>query len=139
MATRTKERPASDAYFELVEEFPLVHIRDREHLADAQAMIDRLLCEERDAGAEDYLDVLTDLVERFEEQHVAIPDASEADILRELMRSNALSQQGLSRAVGIAQSTLSAVLAGTRTLTKGQVVTLARHFGVAASAFMPRS
>ena len=36
-------------------------------------------------------------------------DVSEADVLRELMRSNGLSQMELAKAVGIAQSSISAV------------------------------
>src|SRR4051794_30365912 len=36
-------------------------------------------------GAQEYLDALTDLVERFEGGHVLIPNASEADVLRELV------------------------------------------------------
>ena len=83
-----------------------------------------------DSGAEEYLAVLTDLVEAYEDEHHPIPDASEADVLRELMRSNGFSQPKLAKEVGIAQSTLSAVLNGTRSLTKGQVVTLARFFHV---------
>ena len=138
MASRTDSRSASDAYFALVEEFPLVPIRDGGHLAAAQEIIDRLLCEERDAGAEDYLDVLTDLVGDYEDKHVEIPDASQADVLQELMRSNGLGQQQLARDVGIAQSTISAVLAGARSLTEAQVVTLSRHFGVSATVFMPK-
>ena len=43
-----------------------------------------------------------------------IPDASEAEVLRTLMTSNDLSQSSLARQVGISQSTISAVLAGTR-------------------------
>ncbi len=34
---------------------------------------------------------LTDLITAYEGAHVAIPDVSEADALRELMRSNGLS------------------------------------------------
>ena len=56
------------------------------HLNEAQAMIDRLLAEDLDEGGQKYLDVLTDIVEAFEAQHEDIPDASEADVLRELMR-----------------------------------------------------
>jgi HTH-type transcriptional regulator / antitoxin HigA len=81
---------------------------------------------------------LTDLIAAYEDEHVAIPDASEADALRELMRSNGLSQTGLRKTVGIAQSTISAVLTGARSLTRGQILKLATFFGVAPSAFLPR-
>jgi HTH-type transcriptional regulator / antitoxin HigA len=88
-------------------------------------------------GEQAYLDVLTDMIEDCEEKHVAIPDASEADVLRELMRSHDLSQPKLAKAVGIAQSTISAVQTGNRTLTRAHVVMLARFFNVSPAAFLP--
>jgi HTH-type transcriptional regulator / antitoxin HigA len=141
MAARTKVKAANrtlpDTYFERVRRFPLTHIRDDAHLDAAQGVIDGLLREELDLGAQEYLDALTDLVETYEEKHVPIRDASEADVLRELMSANRLSQPKLARAVGISQSTISAVLNGARSLTKEQVIALAKHFCVAPAAFLP--
>jgi plasmid maintenance system antidote protein VapI len=54
------------------------------------------------------------------------------------MRPNGLSQTELAKAVGIAQSTISAVLTGARSLTKGQILKLAGFFSVAPAAFLPR-
>jgi HTH-type transcriptional regulator / antitoxin HigA len=138
MALTTKTKTLSDTYFRLVKQFPLTHIRDDDHLHAASEVIARLLQENLNDGAQQYLDVLTDMVEAYEDEHVVIPDASEADVLRELMRSNGLKQQQLSKRVGIAQSTVSAVLTGSRSLTKDQVVTLAKFFNVAPAAFLPR-
>src|SRR5437660_63002 len=110
MAGKTATPVLPDTYFDLVREFPLIRIRNDEHLTEAQERLDRLLQEELDEGAQEYLDLLTDLVESYEEEHVPIPDASEADVLRELMRANDLNQSQLAKTAGIAQSTLSAVL-----------------------------
>ena len=137
MAVKSVTQSLPDTYFELVQQFPLTRIRDGKHLDAAQKMIDYLLGEDRDRGAEEYLDVLTDLVEAYEDEHEPIPDASEADVLRELMRSNKFSQSRLAKVSGISQSTISAVLSGTRSLTKGQVVTLAKLFGLSPNAFLP--
>jgi HTH-type transcriptional regulator/antitoxin HigA len=137
MAHKAGYKTLPDTYFALVRQFPLTHIRDDDHLDAAQTMIDRLLRENRDEGAEAYLDALTDLVETYEDRHVRIPDASEADVLRELMASNRLSQTKLSKAVGISQSTISAVLNGTRSLTKEQVVKLGAFFHISPAAFLP--
>jgi len=128
-----------DRYFKLVKEFPLTRIRDGAHLDRAEAVIHRLLEQDLNEGAQDYLDVLTDLVERYEAEHVPIPDASEADVLCMLMESSGITQSQLSKEVGIVQSTISAVLNGTRSLTKGQVIALADHFGIRPSAFLPGS
>jgi HTH-type transcriptional regulator/antitoxin HigA len=137
MAVKTAITPLPDTYFDLVKRFPLIHIRGDDHLDQAQQVIDRLLSEDLDEGGQEYLDVLTDLVEAYEAEHVLIPDASEADVLRELMDSNRISQLKLAKAVGISQSTISAVLNGTRTLTKAQLITLARFFHISPAAFLP--
>ncbi len=121
----------------LVRAFPLRAILDDEELAAAHAVLDRLLRQERDEGANDYLDVLTDLVEKYEREVHPIPDASEADVLRFLMESNGLSQPELAKKVGIAQSTISAVLNGNRSLTRQHIVKLAKFFRVSPAAFLP--
>lgn len=126
--------PAS--YFRLVERFPLVSIRDDAHLKRAQATLDELLQARPDRGTELYIDALADLVEHYEREHEPPAPVSEGDVLRELMRLHGLTQQALACAVGISQSTISAVLNGARSLTREQVVTLARHFHVKPGAFL---
>jgi HTH-type transcriptional regulator/antitoxin HigA len=135
MATRTTGRKIPDTYLELVKEFPLTHIRDDAHLRRAEAVMHRLLEEDLDEGAREYLDVLVDLVEKYEDEHVLIPEASEADVLRLLMDSNGLNQTQLSKAVRIAQSTISSVLKGTRRLTRDQAIALGKHFHVSPAVF----
>lgn len=137
MAVKASRKTLPDTYFELVKEFPLTHIRDDAHLEAASKVINHLLQQDPDRGAQEYLDVLTDMVEMYEDENIEIPDASEADVLRELMAANRLSQPKLAEQVGISQSTISAVLSGTRELTKAQVVSLARFFKVSSAAFMP--
>jgi len=127
-----------DQYLDLVKEFRLVPIRDDAHLDAAIAMLDRLLSMELDDEAQGYLDVLTDLVEAYEDEHVIIPPAPEADVLRLLMHSNKVSQIKLSKQLGIAQSTISDVLRGVRSLTKDQVVLVAKFFHVGPGVFLAR-
>jgi HTH-type transcriptional regulator/antitoxin HigA len=131
-------RPLPEIYFDLVKEFPLMHIKDENHLIQAQKMLDDLLQHPLDEGGEAYLDALTDLVGVYEDKHEAIPDASAGDVLRELVASSGLSQQKLARAVGIAQSTISAVLNGSRKPTTDQMVKLAGYFRVSPAVFLPR-
>jgi HTH-type transcriptional regulator / antitoxin HigA len=133
MATQT----APDAYTKLVRQFRLVQIKDDEHLQAAHEMIERLLQEDLEAPGQDYLNVSAELVESYEDQRFPITDASEADVLRELMRSNGLSQNSLAKKVGISQSTISAVLSGKRSLTKDHVVKLAKLLNIATAAFLP--
>jgi HTH-type transcriptional regulator/antitoxin HigA len=137
MAAKTTSRTLPDSYFALVKRFPLIHIRDESHLRDAQEFIDNLLKQDRDEGEEEYLDALTDLVETFEGEQKPISDASGSDVLRELMATNRMSQSTLAKAVGISQSTLSAVLSGKRSLTIEHMTRLSRFFHVAPEVFLP--
>ena len=111
-------------------------IRDDAHLNQALAVVEELLKRDLDEGADRICSVLTGLIEAYESKAFPIPDASEADVLRELMRQNGLSQPALEEKVGIAQPTISAVLRGRRGLTKEQIVTLARFFHVSPEAFL---
>jgi HTH-type transcriptional regulator / antitoxin HigA len=125
-----------DTYHDLVRRFPLARIRDDAHLAAAHEVIDRLLVEDLDDGGQEYLDALADHVSSYEDEHVKIPEASEAEVLRELMSANRLSQSRLAKEVEIAQSTISAVLAGNRSFTKAQVVRVAARFGLPTTVFL---
>ena len=73
-ASETRPRgPTSDRYFDLVREFPLRPLRSDRELDRAIAVIDRLLARGKLASDEaDYLDVLSDLVEKYEDE--ALPD-----------------------------------------------------------------
>jgi HTH-type transcriptional regulator/antitoxin HigA len=134
---RTASRPLK-TYFKLVKQFPLVHISDSAHLERAQTVVDRLLQMDLDKGGQEYLEVLTDLIETYEDAYEPISDASEADVLQELMRSSRLSQSKLAKEVAISQSTISAVLTGARSLTKTQILKLADFFKVNPAAFLPQ-
>lgn len=126
-----------DSYFKLVKRFPLPHIRSLRHLGQAIALVDELLQKRLDRGAQEYLDALSDLIATYEDEHAPIPDASESDVLRELMRSSGHKQMALSKAVGISQSRLSAILTGEREMTKSHVIALAKFFNVTPSVFLP--
>jgi HTH-type transcriptional regulator/antitoxin HigA len=137
MSIKTIARALPDTYFELVKVFPLIHIRDDDHLNDAMGAIDRLLRMDLDEGGREYLDALTDLVEVYEGENVPIPTAPPAGVLRQLMEANGLSQPDLAKRTGIAQSTISAVLNGKRSLTAGHVQKLAKLFAISPAAFLP--
>src|SRR4051812_35397199 len=81
--------------------------------------------------------LLINLIEIYEAEHEPISDAAEADVLRLLMESKGLSQMGLARKVGISQSTISAVLHGTRSFTKEHMITLVKFFNAGPGVFLP--
>jgi HTH-type transcriptional regulator / antitoxin HigA len=132
--------PATEAeYLQLVRAFPLVSIRDDAHLAEALGVIDRLIeRSERSVAEEAYLGALTDLVETYEDAHVAIPPTSGVEALRYLMEENGLIQTDLVPLLGT-PSVVSEVLAGKRRLSLAHIRRLAAHFGLPADVFIDTS
>ena len=131
-AVKNAARTQADTYFKLVKEFPLTHIRDDNHLGVAQKMIKQLLEQNLDNGAQQYLDVLTDLVEAYEDEHYAIEPASDAEMLRHLLEAKAITQAQLSRDTMIPKSTISEILAGKKSFSRQIIRKLADYFSVDA-------
>jgi HTH-type transcriptional regulator / antitoxin HigA len=126
-----------ETYFLLVHECPLRPIRSDEDLARAIEMIDRLsIRTDLNPAESDYLDVLDGLVSRYESERFKIHRLSDSDFLRELIEARQVTQREVAKATGIVYSTISAVLAGRRTLTRDQIVALARYFHVPAASFL---
>jgi HTH-type transcriptional regulator/antitoxin HigA len=126
-----------DTYLKLVQELPLVSIQSEEHLDAATAMIDRLTDEKKlDGGEQAYLDALCDLVVVYEDQHHALPEASDADLLRHLMEARGVTQTQLHHDTGLAKSGISEVLAGKKPFSKAMIGTLSAYFRVPRSVLV---
>lgn len=135
-ASKAKLGKARDRYLDLVMRFPLRPLRSSKDLDEASAMIHRLLdCGNLDEGEKDYLDVLSDLVAKYEEEHHPIPPASDADMIRFFLDLRDLNQAELARRTKIAESTISAVLSGKRRLNRLQIGILAEFFQVDPGVF----
>ncbi len=63
-------------------------------------------------------DVLSDLVAAYEEEAVPIKPVSDADMLRFLIEAKGVTQVQAAKEAGIAESTISEVLAGRRKLNR---------------------
>ena len=139
MGTRiTGARKPRDTYFELVKRLPLLPLRSDADLRRATAVLEELATRKhRDADEEGYLDVLSDLVERYEEKHYAIDTDSigHAEMLAHLIEAKGVSQANVSRATGIAPQTVSEILAGKRQIPKARIKILAEFFGLRPSVF----
>jgi len=127
---------SQDRYLELVLAFPLRHIKTEQELDAATRVIHTLIDLDTLSGPEqDYLDVLTDLVEAYEVEHYPCEQVTDADMLQYLLETKGVSQAAAAKGAGIAESTVSEVLSGKRTLNRKQIGKLAKFFGVGASAF----
>jgi HTH-type transcriptional regulator/antitoxin HigA len=130
-------RKTEDRYLELVRRFPLRPLRTDADLDAAVAVIDSLLDRPKLSPPEqDYLDVLGDLVEAYETETVPMRPVGDADLLRFLIEQNRTTQSAVADGAGIAESTISEVLAGKRKLNRNQIAKLARFFHVEPGAFL---
>lgn len=140
MAT-TLNTPASDVYLELVRAFPLRPIRTQR---DHQRAIKTMLAV--DAGhpnptqaVNDYIEVLADLIERYEQEAGLKADLSHitpGQAVRHLMDSAGLSVTSLSNELGVNQGNLSEMLAGNRDFSKAAIVALSERFNVSPMLFL---
>jgi HTH-type transcriptional regulator/antitoxin HigA len=125
-----------DRYLELVRRFPLRPLQTDADLDAAVAVIDSLIDQETlSAPEQDYLDVLGDLVEAYEAEAVQIKPVGDAEMLRFLIESKGVRQAEAAKQAGIAESTVSEVLAGKRKLNRTQIGKLARYFHVEPGVF----
>lgn len=127
-----------DRYLELIREFPLRRIQRDEELADAIRVIDSLIDKDKLSKAEDdYLDILSDLVHEFEEEHIPMGNTPAHEMLAYLMELREFTQTQVAKGAGIAVSTVSEILSGKRKLTRGQIEKLAKFFKVSPAVFLP--
>ena len=82
------------------------------------------------------LELTSDLVSRYEQEHHPIEAADPKDALRFLMESRGMKQEDLSSVVP--QSNLSAILAGKRAISAAMAGKLGGFFGISPAIFVPR-
>ena len=86
------------------------------------------------AAEKELADLLTLLIEDFEEKHYALPKASPVAVLQFLMDQHGLMQKDLVDVFGT-RSVVSEVLNGKREMSKDHIRRLSRRFHVSAELF----
>jgi HTH-type transcriptional regulator/antitoxin HigA len=129
------------AYLKLIRRFPLRPIRTDEDLDRAIAMVDSLGARIRDLTPDerDYLDVLADLVEKYETERFPEPEVDPLAMIRELIAARGITQADVARETGIAESMLSEILKGRRSMGRKTIATLSRFFHVDPGVFFPEA
>ena len=90
---------------------------------------DRLTAKEKE-----FAELLTVLIEAYEDEHYSIRDASPVEVLVHLMEANNLKQKDLAPLLG-SESVVSEVLRGKRELNKHHIERLSKRFGVSPAVF----
>jgi HTH-type transcriptional regulator/antitoxin HigA len=131
-------KPSVEGYLALIRKWPLLPIRSEAELDRAIAMVDELSDREALSPDEhDYLLVLSGLIENYEDEHHPIPVVSGVPMLRYLIESKGIPQARVAAEAGIAESTLSEILAGKRKLGIKYITALAGYFKVDPGLFIP--
>ena len=81
-------------------------------------------------------ELLVERVEAYEAEHVELPDSPPHERLAYLLDTHGLTQTELAEATNIPQSNISAVLRGTRQISKGMAKKFSEHFGLPLDAFL---
>jgi HTH-type transcriptional regulator/antitoxin HigA len=144
MGTKTRGQSGGEgrsgtdpAYMALIRRFPLRPLRTDAELDAASRIVDELTDRDNLAPAEsDYLDVLGDLIEKYEDEHVEMPQVSDGAMLRSLMDEKGVRQADIARGTGISKTVLSLVLNGKRDLTRDHIGALSKYFGVNPASFL---
>ena len=112
-------------------------IRSDEQLAAYTKALYRLTSESRPTAAQvEAIELLTLLIELYEEEHYSIPKASPADVLRFLLDRHGLKQRDLAAELG-GESVVSEVLSGKRRLNATHIEGLSKRFHVSPAVFFP--
>lgn len=91
--------------------------------------------EDEDHPLSGLLDLVGDLVSRYEQEHFVIDRAEPKDALRFLMEARGLKQEEMGEIVH--QSNLSAILAGKRKISASLAGKLGKFFGISPAVFVP--
>ena len=116
---------------------PVGPLRNRRDYQRALKILDAVLDAIGDAEHHPLADLAETVgvfVERYEQEHLASPNARPVDVLRFLMDQHNLRQTDLEE-IG-SQGVVSEILAGRRRLNARQVRRLAERFGVSPAVFL---
>jgi HTH-type transcriptional regulator/antitoxin HigA len=113
-------------------------IHDEESYVRMTTLMNSLLDvagDDEDHPLSSLLELVSDMVAKYEQEHYAIESAEPRDALRFLMEARGLKQEDLSAVVP--QSNLSAILAGKRKISATLAGKLGKFFGVSPALFVP--
>jgi HTH-type transcriptional regulator / antitoxin HigA len=114
---------------------PHVIHNDRELEAYTNALVQLTALEKPSHPQVEAIELLTLLVERYEQEHYPIPPADAVSVVRFLLEQQGLTQRDLIPEFG-SESAVSMFLAGERKLTVKQIRKLSSRFKLSADIFI---
>ncbi len=131
-----KSKPMAARYAELVAQFPLRPLHDEVDYDNALEVAEALVgLTDLTEDQADYLDVLTDIIQKYEGRRHAIGGQSNPlDSLKRMLKEQGLGGSDLGRLLGN-RPLGGAILRGERGLSKAHIRILAEHFKVSTDLF----
>jgi HTH-type transcriptional regulator/antitoxin HigA len=113
-------------------------IHDKIDLENTTELVDFLAGHDLNKDQADYLDLLSELVEEYEDKHTPYKGrkSSPLSIVKYLLEENGLNASDLSRLLGTDRTMGAKILRGERALTVDHMKKLGRRFAVAPGMFV---
>ena len=117
---------------------PAAAIRRRKvSYENAVAIVDALAGHALNRDQEDYLEIMGDLVESYEEANLpSLPKVSGGKLLQHLLEENDMTGDDLAKLLKVDRSVAYKILKGTRNLTTDHIRRLCDRFAVRADLFI---
>jgi HTH-type transcriptional regulator/antitoxin HigA len=113
---------------------PRIITSDAQNVRYTEALLDLERQNNLSVDEKNLAEILTLLIQSYEEEHYSIPDASPTEVLQELLAANNLRQKDLVPIFG-SEGAVSDVLNGRRPFNKGHIEKLCRRFSVSPEVF----
>lgn len=109
-------------------------IKSEEQYFDYSDVLEKLLME-ASPSLQDEIELLTLLIEKWDEEHSTINDLNPVELLRALMEENQLKSKDLIDILKLSKGTVSKILNYQKVLSKNTIRTLSEYFKVSQEAF----
>lgn len=127
-------------YLDLIARFPLRPLRSDRDLERAAKIANSLaIRDDLTQGETDYLDVLTDMIEKYEDIHHPVQNVSGVELLRFLLGEQGKPQAVVARELGMSPSTISEIKSGKRDFGRKYIEAFSRYFCVSPATFLGKA
>ena len=135
--SKRNAKSAPEKYAALIDLFPLRPLHDEVDYDNALEVAESLVgISEMTDDQADYLDVLTDIIQKYESQHHPVNGrATPLSSLKNMLEERGMNASDLGRLVGN-RALGSAILRGERELSKSHIRILADYFKVSTDLFI---
>ena len=136
--TKKSAKSAPKSYAVLIALFPLRPLHDEIDYDNALEVIETLVgTPDLTDDQADYLDILADIIQKYESQHHPITRATTPlASLKNMLAEHDMTASDLGRLLGN-RALGATILRGDRVLSKSHIRTLATHFKVSTDLFIP--